>query len=138
MVENGGDFLVRTGSRSLKPEDGDRTGIDPSAVFAAAEQTGLYDRDIFVLHGRKGRKTWPPLRVRPIVRRLPPDAAEAARERLRRSGQRESCDPSPLAVSAGRRGGRTCDACHQRKPRGGRCGRLVFPLPDAPASGARL
>lgn len=102
MVENGGDFLVRMGSRSLKLEDGDRTGIDLSAVFATAEQTGLYDRDVFVLHGRKGRKTWPPLRVRMIVRRLPPDAAEAARERLRRSGQRESYDPSPLAVSAGR------------------------------------
>jgi hypothetical protein len=100
MIDHGGDFLVRMGSRSLKLEDGNGVPVDLMSVFAVAAKDGLYDRDIFVLHGRKGRKTWPPLRVRLIVKPLPPQAVEAARGRLQRAGQRERYDPSPLAVAA--------------------------------------
>lgn len=100
MIDHGGDFLIRMGSRSLKLEDADNAPLDLMGVFAAAEKDGLYDRNVFVLHGRKGRKTWPPLRVRLIVKPLPPQSVEAARERLQRAGQRERYDPSPLAVAA--------------------------------------
>ncbi|MBF0392304.1 MAG: IS4 family transposase [Alphaproteobacteria bacterium] len=106
IVDHKGDFLVRMGSRSLKLEDDTGTGtstgtaLDLMAVFAAAERDGLYDQNVFVLHGRKSRKTWPPLATRLIVKPLPPQAAEAARERLRRAGQRERFVPSPLAVAA--------------------------------------
>lgn len=100
MVDHGGDFLVRMGSRSLKLEDADGKPLDLLAVFATAEKEGLYDQDVFVLHGRKSRKTWSPLPVRLIVQPLSPEAAQAARQRLSRAGQRECYDPSPLAVAA--------------------------------------
>lgn len=89
MVDHGGDVLIRMGSRSLRLEDAHGTPLDLMAVFAAAGKEGLYDRDVFVLHGRKGRKTWSPLRVRLVVKPRPPQAVEAARERLQRAGQRE-------------------------------------------------
>lgn len=100
VVEHQGDFLVRMGSRSLKLVDGDGKALDLMTVFAVARERGFYDGDVFVLHGRKSLKTWPPLPVRLIVRPLPAPAAEAARKRLGRSGQREGFDPSPLAEAA--------------------------------------
>jgi len=100
VVKEGGDFLVRLGSRSLKLENLDGVPLDLMAVFATAQKDGLYDGSVVVLHGRKGRKTWPPLPVRLIVSPLPAKAAEAARERLRRAGQREGYDPSSLAFAA--------------------------------------
>lgn len=99
VVDHDGDFLVRAGSRSLKLEV-DGKPLDWMAVFAAAGQAGLYDGDARVLHGRKSRKRWPPLPVRLIVKPLPPEAAEAARLRLRRAGQREGYTPSALAMAA--------------------------------------
>lgn len=99
-VDHGGDFLVRMGSRSLKLEDGDGKPLDLLAVLAVAEKNGRYDGDVFVRHGRKSRKKWPPLPVRLVVQPLPPEAAEAARKRLSRAGQRERYDPSPLAIAA--------------------------------------
>ncbi len=100
VVDHGGDFLVRMGSRSLKLEDGDGKPLDLLAVLAAAENNGRYDGDVFVRHGRKSRKKWPPLPLRLIVQPLPTEAAETARKRLSRAGQRERYDPSPLAFAA--------------------------------------
>jgi hypothetical protein len=100
MVDHGGHFLVRLGSRSLKLEDTQRRVLDWMAVFAAAGTQGLYDQDVRVRHGRKGRKRWPPLPARLIVVPLPADAAVAARARLTRAGQREGYTPSALAVAA--------------------------------------
>lgn len=100
VVEQGGDVLVRIGSRSLKLAGGDGIAFDLTAALAAAERDGLYEADIFVIHGRKSRKHWPPLPVRLIIKPLPPAAAEAARARLRRAGQRERYDPSPQAFAA--------------------------------------
>lgn len=99
-VEQGGDFLVRLGSRSLKLEDSQAIPLDLMTVFAAACKDGLWDGDVSVLHGRKSRKTWPPLPVRLIVKPLPPEAAAAARARLQRAGQRERYQPSPMAIQA--------------------------------------
>ncbi len=99
VVDHGGDILVRAGSRSLKLEI-DGKPLDWMAVFAAAERDGFYDGAVLVLNGRKSRKTWPPLPLRLIVKPLPPEAAEAARQRLRRAGQRERYEPSRLAVAA--------------------------------------
>jgi len=100
MVDHGADLLIRMGSRSLKLEDGEATGLDLMEALAVAERDGVYDDDVFVRHGRKGRKTWPPLPMRLVIVPLPPEAAKAARQRLQRAGQRERYTPSPLAVAA--------------------------------------
>ncbi len=100
MLDHGGDFLIRMGARSLKLEERDGPGLDLMEALAVAEREGVHDRDVVVLHGRKGRKTWPPLPVRLIIVPLPPEAARAARQRLQRAGQRERYTPSPVAVAA--------------------------------------
>lgn len=100
MIDHGGDFLIRLGSRSLKLEQDKGVPIDWLALFATALKQGAWDGSVDVLHGRKGRKKWPPLPIRLMIRPLPPEQAEAARQRLRRAGQRESYKPSPLAIEA--------------------------------------
>lgn len=100
VVANGGNFLVRMGTRSVKLEHDEDTPLDLAAVFATAEKDGHYDGDVFLLHSRKSRKKWPPMPVRLVVMPLPPEAAEAARTRLNRAGQRERYAPSPLARAA--------------------------------------
>lgn len=100
MIAGDGDYLIRMGSRSLKLEDADGKALDLMDIFAAAELHGDWDGDVMVVHGRKGRKRWPPLTVRLIVKPLPPAAADAARKRLKRAGQREGFKPSPLAWAA--------------------------------------
>lgn len=102
MVSQGGHFLVRIGSRSLKLEDAQGRPVDLASVFDAVARDGSYDGDVLVRHGRKGRKKWPPLPVRLVVRPLPAGAEDAARRRLDRAGQREGYKPSSLAqVAAG-------------------------------------
>lgn len=99
VVEHGGDLLVRVGTRSLKLAEpgGQRLGL--AALCAKAEREGTQDRPVWLLHGRKSHKNWPPLALRLIVEPLPPDAAEAARARLERAGQREGYTPSAAAAA---------------------------------------
>lgn len=100
MIDHGGDFLIRLGSRSLKLEQDKGAPIDLMALFAAALEKSGWDGLVNVLNGRKSRKSWPPLPIRLLIRPLPPEQAEAARQRLRRAGQREGYKPSPLAFEA--------------------------------------
>jgi hypothetical protein len=100
VVANGGDFLVRLGCRSLKLGDARGAALDLRKAVAQAMRDGVYDIDVTILHSRKSGTAWLPLPARLVIGRLPDAAAEAARARCARAGQRESYTSSPAAITA--------------------------------------
>jgi Transposase DDE domain len=99
-VAQGGDFLVRLGSRSLKLRDGNGAAVNLPAAVAQAGRVGVYDADVTILHSRNGTKAWPGVPARLVICPLPAEAAQAARRRCARAGQRESYTPSPRTEAA--------------------------------------
>jgi hypothetical protein len=86
ILEAGGDFLVRVGSRSLRLAGQDGRPFKLSAALRCSRQTGTADVPVLIHHGRSRR--WTPQPARLVILRLPPGAAKNARKRAQRASQR--------------------------------------------------
>jgi hypothetical protein len=97
--QQGADFLVRLGSRSLRllaPDDS--RVLDRQALLDQATVEGRLDQPVLIGHSR--HRNWDPVPARLIVLPLPADAAAANACKLTRAGQREGYQPSTLAEQA--------------------------------------
>jgi hypothetical protein len=84
VLAAGGEVLVRAGWKSARWLDAARKPVDLIAWFRKAATQGLIDRPIWV-----ARKNGPPLALRLVAIRKPPQAAAEARRKARRNAQRE-------------------------------------------------
>ena len=91
VLEQGADIVVRTGWKGARWLDGDGKPFDILAALAAAENAGVLDRPIWV-----ARKKAPPLALRLVAFRKPPQAAEASRAKARQAAKKEG-----YAISGG-------------------------------------
>ena len=80
----GADFLVRLSAKALKLVAADGTPLARAALCRRAVAAGTQDVAVKVLDTGEGA----PLEARVIVVPLPPDAAEAARRRMRRKAKK--------------------------------------------------
>ncbi len=91
ILEQGAEVIVRTGWKGAHWLGGDRKPFDILAALAAAGGTGVLGRPIWV-----GRKKAPPLALRLVAFRKPPEAAAASRAKARAAAKREG-----YAISGG-------------------------------------
>jgi IS4 transposase len=91
ILEQGADVVVRTGWKGARWLDGDGKPFDILAALAAAGNTGVLDRPIWI-----ARKKAPPLALRLVAFRKPPQAAEASRAKARQAAKKEG-----YAISGG-------------------------------------
>jgi len=91
ILEQGADIVVRTGWKAARWLDGDGKPFDILAALAAAGNAGVLDRPIWV-----ARKKAPPLALRLVAFRKPPQAAEASRAKARKAAKKEG-----YAISGG-------------------------------------
>jgi hypothetical protein len=83
VLEQGADVIVRTPWTGARWFSNGKL-FDILAALAAAEKTGVLDRPIWVL-----RKKAPPLALRLVALRKPPEAAEASRAKARAAAKRD-------------------------------------------------
>jgi Transposase DDE domain len=95
MLEDGADFVIRSGWKSARWRDAEGRPLDLIAVLRAARERGLIDRPIWIK--RKGGE---PLALRLIAIRKPPKAATEARRKARRAAQREGHTISKRTLEA--------------------------------------
>jgi IS4 transposase len=95
ILEAGADILVRAGWRNARWLDRKGEPFDLIAEFRTATRRGLIDRPIWI-----GRKNGPPLALRLVAVKKPPQAAEEARRKARREAQREGYQLSKAALEA--------------------------------------
>jgi Transposase DDE domain len=95
VLDEGGDFLVRAGWRNARWLDADGRQIDIIGVLRMARDCGLIDQPIWL-----GRHDGPPLAVRLVAVKKPPQAAAEARRKARRNAQREGYQLSKNALVA--------------------------------------
>lgn len=86
LLEAGGDFLVRVGSRSLRLTQQDGQPFKLGDALRCSQQTGTADVSVLIRHGRS--RNWTPQPARLVILRLPPEAAKDARKRAKRASQR--------------------------------------------------
>lgn len=98
VVDGGGDFVVRLGSRSLSLQDPDGAALDLMGVLAESARAGSADLPVLIGHGRK--RDWKPLPARLIVLPKPPEAAERARQKAQRASQRGGHQNDPASLEA--------------------------------------
>ena len=91
ILEQGADIVERTGWKGARWLDGDGKPFDILAALAAAGNAGVLDRPIWV-----ARKKAPPLALRLVAFRKPPQAAEASRAKARQAAKKEG-----YAISGG-------------------------------------
>jgi Transposase DDE domain len=93
VLEQGADIVVRAGWKSARWLDGNGKPFAMPAALAAAGSAGILDRPIWI-----ARKKAPPLPVRLVAFRKPPEAAERSRAKARRAAKRKRKD---YAVTGG-------------------------------------
>jgi len=98
VLDGGGDFVVRLGSRSLSLQDADGVALDLVGVLAESTRAGSADLPVRIDHGRK--RDWKPLPARLIVLPKPPEAAERARQKALRASQRGGHQNDPASLEA--------------------------------------
>jgi hypothetical protein len=84
VIAAGADLVVRTGWKSARWCDAEGRPIDLTAVLRAGGDGGLIDRPI-ALAGKSGD---PPLALRLVALKKPPEAAEAAKRKARQASRR--------------------------------------------------
>ena len=82
VLDAGADLIVRAGWKSARWLDAEGQAVDLIAELDKAAN-GLIDRPLWI-----GRKVGPPLQLRLVAVKKPPQAAEAARRKARREAQR--------------------------------------------------
>ncbi len=95
VMSQGADVLVRTSWRQARWLDESGQTLDLLAVLRKASPAGYVDQPI-----RLGRKTKPPLALRVVALRKPPEAAAEARRKARRYAQREGHQLSAGTLAA--------------------------------------
>ena len=92
----GTSIVMRAGWRGARWLDGNGKPFDILAALVAAESTGVLDSPIWI-----ARKKAPPLALRLVAFRKPPEAAEKSRAKARQAAKREARSakamPSPAA-----------------------------------------
>ena len=91
ILEQGADIVVRTGWKGARWLDGNGKPFDILAALAAAGNAGVLDRPIWV-----ARKKAPPLALRLVAFRKPPQATEVSRVKARQAAKKEG-----YAISGG-------------------------------------
>jgi len=95
VIDAGADVIVRAGWKGARWLDADGDPLDLFAEFRKAAARGLIDRPIWI-----ARKGGPPLRLRLVAVKKPPQAAAAARRKARRDAQREGHQISKRTLTA--------------------------------------
>jgi len=83
VLDAGADLIVRAGWKNARWLDADGKPVDIIGAFDKASTAGLIDRPIWI-----GRNSGPPLKMRLVAVKKPPQAAEAARRKARREAQK--------------------------------------------------
>lgn len=95
VLEDGADFVIRSGWKSARWLDAEGRPFDLIAQFHRAAARGLIDRPIWIK--RKGST---PLALRLVAVKKPPEAAAEARRKARRAAQREGHTISKQTLEA--------------------------------------
>lgn len=98
VVDAGGDFVARLGSRSLSLQHANGAALDLPGVLAESARAGSADLLVQIGHGRK--QGWKPLPARLVVLPKPPEAAERARRKALRASQRGGHRNDPASLEA--------------------------------------
>lgn len=98
VVEAGGAYLVRAGSRSLRLTHCDGRPLDLAAMLDQSDRGGEGDLDVLVLDGSEPDQE--PLPARLVVLKKPPEASAKARKRALRESQRGGHKNDPLSLRA--------------------------------------
>ncbi|WP_454624655.1 IS4 family transposase [Bradyrhizobium cenepequi] len=99
VIEAGADFIVRTGWNSLRLLQANGEPFDLFAALAAqAEQEG--ELQVRVHEGLTKNPLPEPLILRLVVRRKPPEQAEAERKRLLKDAKKRGKQPDPRSLEA--------------------------------------
>lgn len=99
ILKAGGDVLVRLTWNSVRLVEADDRPLDWMGLFEAANAQGVIDRPVRLT---KARGEFPPLDLRLVVMKKPPEAAAKARDAARkasRKDQRRRIDPRTLAAA---------------------------------------
>lgn len=83
VLDAGGDLVVRAGWKNARWLDARGAPVDLLAEFRKASKKGRIDRPIWI-----GRKSGPPLAMRLVAVKKPPQACEASRRKARREAQK--------------------------------------------------
>ena len=81
VVDAGGHYVVRFGARSFGMNDNEGNKILLWQLCKRAEAAGTIDMDVQIIKGRSGKC----LPARIVIMPLPPEQAEAAREKMRKN-----------------------------------------------------
>jgi len=95
VLKAGGDVIVRAGWKSARWIDAKGAPLDLFSEFRKASARGLIDRPIWI-----ARRSGPPLRLRLVAIKKPPQVAAAARRKARRGAQRGGHQLSKATLAA--------------------------------------
>jgi IS4 transposase len=87
ILDNGGDFVVRLGARSLKLLDLDGRPFSLRRFLVRCRRSGQREVPVLISKAR-GRRRWQPVRARLIAIRKPPQQAARSRRLARRASQK--------------------------------------------------
>lgn len=96
VVEAGGEYLVRAGSRSLRLTHLDGRPLDLAAALDRSDRDGFDDLDLLVVDA--GDPDQKPLPTRLVLLKKPPQATAKARARSLRESQRGGHRNDPLSL----------------------------------------
>ncbi len=96
ILEDGGDFIVRTGWRMLRMTQLDGSEFNLISEFQEADYDRPVDRQVLIQGGSKTDSV--PARL--IILRKPPEARDQERARLRRTAKRKSRELNPGSLIA--------------------------------------
>jgi len=98
VIQNGGEYLVRVGQRSLRLVYPDGRPLILSDVLDHSDREGSHDLDVLVLDG--GDTGRAPLPARLIALKKPPEAADKARKRALQESRRGGHKNDPASLRA--------------------------------------
>jgi hypothetical protein len=98
IVESGGDFLIRTGMKSLRMQHLGGERVDLQALLDRSKAKGGVDLIVEVMHASK--KDWVPIKARLVILPKPRKAAQDSRRKALRASQRGGHQSDPLSLES--------------------------------------